>query len=1570
MRARSNACAFLVAAICASPAFAATTYLKATFNTAGNYRGCGPEATGGAWDPAGVEVGTGTIVLCGTFSGQPDSSLYVDPTVGLEGSSKAFRLNDKNDGSTLLQVQLDPAQSVPTQSSVSWVQYTVRIDPASYGTYSDSLLSVTLWNTGGIRLVSTSLGKSSEGKLRYKLYWFDGSTQIGDLGALKAGDDWRVLIKIDPVAHKQTHWVFRNGVAQFDPLLGTPLDFHQVPGSATPLDLMQFQTPYEGTAPYLGTTNALVDEIKVSTTAPPSLKASPIAAGRIDLTWIDNATDETGYRVQRSNDGHTWSQLGSDLAANSTTYSDTTATLKQRYYYRVGALGAGGTVDWSNTAYAFAVYTGGPLSDWINVKDPSIASSACGNQPAVGDGVADDTCALQNALSLLNNAIQSDDPRVLYFPNGTYKIRQSLVLEGQFGPELIGQSAGGVIIQWDASSNNVGTKDPCTGVVSPMVMFTVDAPYHLVVRNLLFDGGRTSTNETYVVAFDLSTCPSSPAHPSYGECNGQGNTWYQRSNTKGNVDVGTGIFDSTFRNAWIGLRISHFNYQDSDMSIRRSQFLNNEFGTSIEDPNALQIHFWDCTWDNNRARAITNYILNFGGTDSPANPGTLDWAGDFTVERGRFSNNGQDIYYVPTGQFRVRDSWSTGSGMFLFGYGVDPNPAQFIISNTYVADTSPIKILDDYDTMDGCLLGNTACRCTHGVGLQRGRVIANLNSGALVLLDNKFDPRKASDSWMTNPANTQLVLDTAEPIFATSSIPSAVFALSNRYTAAQPYELAGVNLKLTNLDDLINPTPLGLTPPQPPVPVDILANHAVFTVTDAANAQDVINAATAAAQSSAVAVHFPTNKYLLTATLNVPAVLNDLVITGSGTSTDLQWYGAGPGPMMKVGGYHAKTTVRDLSFHAKNGTSKADGLVVEDVNSTSTRVFMNQVGTYVPQAVTPGIPVTGGLEIDRADLTKVDIFDFNATGWVVSYPPAVYDDFMMKVTAGPQAQTVKSVWTSDSGGASASFVGVNGPQGLKWLIAGSYMESAERFLDVSGNGGTGNVEVLGARMPIEYSTDTAAVQITDFPGNVSVVSSQLQDLDPYAFGLPSRRPTTGANIRQTGSVPIDIESIGNLFLSDPGYEKTSSATFTRASDAIHVCDSANTYCVCQDPFTYCPQTGCATSVTVGPCLDYFENPAGSGLYYRGSSHPGENFSPMTDLCTVMNPNCGDSQRLYSAFDLYRTTEIPHHYDEPGAKETYQVNLDNVKVWDPITGIHINGGPAAPSGLTGTAISATQVNLTWVDNSANEDGFKVRRATASAGPYSNLSPNPGPGATSFSDTTTQEATQYWYSVVAYRTASAESGPALTGPVSTPPRTPTGLTASGTGPNPIAVLLGWIDNSSAETGFPVERATVSGGPYAVVATAPAKPGTGSTSYSDTNNLIDGTRYWYRVSAAKTGFPNSPTAGPMSATTPILPPAPFSGQALTGRVNRLTWTDHSATESGFEVQRSPKTGNNCNSYATIGTAPASAGTELQVTYDDVGSGLNHPKAGNTYCYRVRSTNALVQSAWVTGVTLTTLP
>ena len=58
-----------------------------------------------------------------------------------------------------------------------------------------------------------------------------------------------------------------------------------------------------------------------------------------------------------------------------------------------------------------------PRSDWINVKSNV-------SPLAIGDGVADDTAALQAALNITNVG------KTVYLPPGTYRITQTLAMHG------------------------------------------------------------------------------------------------------------------------------------------------------------------------------------------------------------------------------------------------------------------------------------------------------------------------------------------------------------------------------------------------------------------------------------------------------------------------------------------------------------------------------------------------------------------------------------------------------------------------------------------------------------------------------------------------------------------------------------------------------------------------------------------------------------------------------------------------------------------------------------------------------------------------------------------------------------------------------------------------------------------------------------------------------------------------------------------------------------------------------------------------------------------------------------
>jgi hypothetical protein len=76
-------------------------------------------------------------------------------------------------------------------------------------------------------------------------------------------------------------------------------------------------------------------------------------------------------------------------------------------------------------------------------------------------------------------------------------------------------------------------------------------------------------------------------------------------------------------------------------------------------------------------------------------------------------------------------------------------------------------------------------------------------------------------------------------------------------------------------------------------------------------------------------------------------------------------------------------------------------------------------------------------------------------------------------------------------------------------------------------------------------------------------------------------------------------------------------------------------------------------------------------------------------------------------------------------------------------------PIAPTNLAGTVISTTQVNLSWIDNATNEDGFKVERKTGN-GNYAVIG-SMGANLSTYSDLGLTTNTTYTYRVYAHNSA---------------------------------------------------------------------------------------------------------------------------------------------------------------------------------------------------------------------------
>ena len=85
--------------------------------------------------------------------------------------------------------------------------------------------------------------------------------------------------------------------------------------------------------------------------APTGLAVGSVTRSSVMLTWVDNASDETGFVVQRRQWMDPFATVG-NVAAGSTSYQDSSALPYVTYTYRVAAVGNGGSSGWSDEVSA------------------------------------------------------------------------------------------------------------------------------------------------------------------------------------------------------------------------------------------------------------------------------------------------------------------------------------------------------------------------------------------------------------------------------------------------------------------------------------------------------------------------------------------------------------------------------------------------------------------------------------------------------------------------------------------------------------------------------------------------------------------------------------------------------------------------------------------------------------------------------------------------------------------------------------------------------------------------------------------------------------------------------------------------------------------------------------------------------------------------------------------------------------------------------------------------------------------------------------------------------------------
>jgi hypothetical protein len=283
-------------------------------------------------------------------------------------------------------------------------------------------------------------------------------------------------------------------------------------------------------------------------------------------------------------------------------------------------------------------------------------------------------------------------------------------------------------------------------------------------------------------------------------------------------------------------------------------------------------------------------------------------------------------------------------------------------------------------------------------------------------------------------------------------------------------------------------------------------------------------------------------------------------------------------------------------------------------------------------------------------------------------------------------------------------------------------------------------------------------------------------------------------------------------------------------------------------------------------------------------------------------------------------------------------------------------PVAPTALAARSASASEIDLTWQDNSNNETLFRVEQMVG--GSFQEIRTVTA-GVTSTRVTGLAASTAYTFRVRAgngvgsspySNTASAttQAAPPPPPPPPAAPAAPSALTAQAASVSEID--LNWQDNSGDETLFRVEQFV--GGVFQEIRTV----GAGVTS-TRVAGLAASTTYTFRVragnGAGNSAYSNtasattqaSPPPPPPPATTPPAAPTKLSAVPFSTTEVQLTWRDGSTNEALFRIEM--KVGGTFREVQTVGANVVTA----RVT------GLT---PNTTYQFRVRAGNSAGNSAY----------
>ena len=251
-------------------------------------------------------------------------------------------------------------------------------------------------------------------------------------------------------------------------------------------------------------------------------------------------------------------------------------------------------------------------------------------------------------------------------------------------------------------------------------------------------------------------------------------------------------------------------------------------------------------------------------------------------------------------------------------------------------------------------------------------------------------------------------------------------------------------------------------------------------------------------------------------------------------------------------------------------------------------------------------------------------------------------------------------------------------------------------------------------------------------------------------------------------------------------------------------------------------------------------------------------------------------------------------------------------------------PPPPTGLTATA-GYGQVALMWV-KSSGATSYNIKHAMSSGGPYSTIASIAGTN-TSYTDVNVIDGTTNYFVVSAQNGGAESANSAVASAIPWFSPAPTILLPITT--NYGLVAFSWTTSAGA-TSYNVKRAQSTGKETTIINTT-------NTSYTDTD-VLNGTAYFYVVSALNGGGENPTNSLEVSATPPYPPPPP----------PRIGWFDYEGNNQiGFFSVLHPVSLFSAHNDVLIAIDPTTSGVTTNTLFTSDGSipGIGNGKTPPLY-------------------------